>query len=90
MKMRDLAIWGLLAMALVAVFSWTQRTATTDPASAPRPYSQVMAEVDAGRVKAVAAWAWGWLALGGHDQRTRPDSTQASGPLGPDESASKR
>ncbi len=53
MKMRDLAIWGLLAMALVAVFSWTQRTATTEQAATTRPYSQVMAEVDAGRVKAV-------------------------------------
>lgn len=40
-------------MALVAVFSWTQRTATTEQAATARPYSQVMAEVDAGRVKAV-------------------------------------
>ena len=53
MKLRDLAIWGFLAMALVAVFSWSQRPTGAATTSAEIPYSRMMAEVDAGRVKEV-------------------------------------
>jgi cell division protease FtsH len=52
MKMRDLAIWGFLALALVTVFSLMNHTAAL-PASTKMAYSTLLQEVDAGRVKQV-------------------------------------
>jgi cell division protease FtsH len=52
MKFRDLAIWGFMALALVAMFSWFQRPAA-DPAATQMAYSRLLDEIDAGRVKEV-------------------------------------
>ena len=52
MKLRDLAIWGFLALALVTVFSLMNRP--TPSASATQiPYSTLLNEVDNGRVKKI-------------------------------------
>jgi cell division protease FtsH len=52
MKMRDLAIWGFLALALVTVFSFMNRP-TAQPAANNLSYSALVQEVDGGRVKQV-------------------------------------
>ena len=52
MKMRDLAIWGFLALALVTVFSLMNRPSQS-AASTQMPYSALLNEVDNGRVKDV-------------------------------------
>jgi cell division protease FtsH len=52
MKLRDLAIWGFLALSLIAVFSLTQRPVTPG-ATSEIPYSQLLAEIDGGQVKQV-------------------------------------
>jgi cell division protease FtsH len=52
MKMRDLAIWGFLALALVTVFSVVNRPQTAVGAE-PMSYSALMAEARDGGVKKV-------------------------------------
>jgi cell division protease FtsH len=52
MKMRDLAIWGFLALALVTVVSLMNRSAVQPP-GIDIPYSSFVKEVDEGRVKRV-------------------------------------
>lgn len=52
MKMRDLAIWGFLALALVTVFSLMNRP-TSQSAGNNLAYSSLMTEIDGGRVKQV-------------------------------------
>ncbi len=52
MKLRDLAIWGFLALALVTVFSLMNRPSPSTSATA-MAYSTLLAEVDNGRVKEV-------------------------------------
>ena len=52
MKMRDLAIWGFLALALVTVFSLVNRP-TPQSAANNMAYSTLLREVDGGRVKQV-------------------------------------
>jgi cell division protease FtsH len=53
MKFKDMAIWGILALALVMVFSVTQQRPSADPAGAPISYSRLMQDVENGRVKSV-------------------------------------
>jgi cell division protease FtsH len=53
MKMRDLAIWGFLALALVTVFSLMNRPATQPADSTSMSYSALMAEARSGAVKKV-------------------------------------
>lgn len=52
MKLRDLAIWGFLALSLIAVFSLTQKPVTPGTTS-EIPYSQLLAEIDGGQIKEV-------------------------------------
>lgn len=52
MKLRDLMIWGFLALALVTIFTLTKKPGSVQP-SAPIPYTQMLAETDAGQVKEV-------------------------------------
>jgi cell division protease FtsH len=53
MKFRDLAIWGILALALVMVFSVTQQRPSADGPSGAVSYSRLMQDVENGRVKSV-------------------------------------
>jgi cell division protease FtsH len=52
MKLRDLAIWGFLALALVTVFTLMNRPSPS-ASMTTMPYSTLLTEVDNGRVKEV-------------------------------------
>ena len=52
MKLRDLAIWGFLALALVTVFTLMNRPSPS-ASMTTMPYSTLLNEVDNGRVKEV-------------------------------------
>jgi cell division protease FtsH len=52
MKLRDLAIWGFLALALVTVFTLMNRPSPS-ASMTTMPYSTLLSEVDNGRVKEV-------------------------------------
>lgn len=52
MKLRDLMIWGFLALALVTIFTLAKKPGGVQP-SVPIAYTQMLAEVDAGQVKEV-------------------------------------
>jgi cell division protease FtsH len=53
MKFRDMAIWGILALALVMVFSVTQQRPAANPGPGTASYSGLLRDVDNGRVKSV-------------------------------------
>lgn len=50
MKLRDLMIWGFLALSLITVFTLTKRPVNT-PAATQIPYSTLIAEAQAGQIK---------------------------------------
>jgi cell division protease FtsH len=52
MHLRNLALWGVIVLLLVTLFSLFQRP-TAGPGSQEIAYTQLLSEVDAGRVKAV-------------------------------------
>ncbi len=52
MKLRDLMIWGFLALALVTIFTLTKKPGAI-PQTSPIAYSQMLAEIDGGQVKEV-------------------------------------
>lgn len=50
MKLRDLMIWGFVALSIVTVFTMIKRPATT-PISAPISYSSLVLEAQSGQIK---------------------------------------
>ena len=52
MHLRNLALWGVIVLLLVTLFSLFQRPAT-GPGASEIPYTQLLSEVDAGRVKEI-------------------------------------
>src|SRR5450755_2948314 len=81
MNLRNLAIWGVIIVALIAVYGVMQGQGRSAVASSELTYSQLLTRVDAGEIKQVRIKG---ASIEGVDRENRPFKVVGPGENDPD------